>query len=148
LSDMVKDSPPLHQYSTRRRTRAGRRHVELVEFSVFDSGPGMAARWLGRETPDRQEELKAVIECFERHGSSQPIRGRGIGLPIVIAALRERSGFLRLRTGRQSLYADLGEEADAPFGKSPTLRAWPDGRPVARASGTLMTFLLPVEDAA
>ena len=148
LSEMLEGSPPLHQYSTRRRARAGRRHVELVEFSVFDSGPGMAARWLGRETPDRQEELQAVTECFERHGSSQSNRGRGIGLPIVIAALRERNGFLRLRTGRQSLYADLGEEADAPFGKSPTLRAWPGGRPVARASGTLMTFLLPVEDAA
>ena len=148
LNDMVKGSPPLHEYSTRRRTRAGRRHVELVEFSVFDSGPGMAARWLGRETQDLQEELQAVTDCFERHGSSQSIRGRGIGLPIVIAALRERNGFLRLRTGRQSLYADLGEEADAPFGRSPMLRAWPVGRPIARASGTLMTFLIPVEDAA
>ena len=28
------------------------------------------------------------------------------------------------------------------------LRAWPVGKPIAKASGTLMTFLIPVEDAA
>lgn len=147
LESIVGDSLPLLEYCRRRRPRAGRQHVELAEFSVFDSGPGLAARWLKRTTEDRDEEKQAVVDCFKRHGTTQGVRGRGMGLPIVIAALRERKGFLRLRTGRQSLFADLSEEAGLPFAAPPTLLSWPGEKLPSRASGTLLTFLLPIEDA-
>lgn len=146
LERMVGESAPLLEFSRRRHARAGRKHLQLVEFSVFDSGPGLAGRWLSRVSDDLDEEKQAVIECFERHGTSQAVHGRGMGLPIVVAALRERDGFLRLRTGRQSLYADLAVEASVPFGTPPTLHAWPGETRPSRVSGTLVTFLLPVED--
>lgn len=146
LAKMLAASPALFTYCQQLKTRTGRRNIELVEFSVFDSGPGLAARWLRRQPSDADEELMAVRACFERHASSQRVHGRGMGLPIVIAALRERGGFLRLRTGRRSLYANLRTDRGAQFGSLPDLLEWPALSPVSHASGTLMTFLVPVED--
>jgi hypothetical protein len=141
------ESPHLLDYFRRRRPRAGRRHVQMAEFSVFDSGPGLASRWLGRSVEDPAEEKTAVEACFERHKSTKQLKGRGMGLPIVIAALRERGGFLRVRTGRLSLFADLAGQTAVEFGTPPDLRPWSDRRNLPPAAGTLFTFLLPLEDA-
>jgi len=146
LTKMLTTSPALLTYCQQLKTRSGRRNIELVEFSVFDSGPGLAAKWLKRGPSDADEELMAIRACFERHASSLLVHGRGMGLPIVIAALRERGGFLRLRTGRRSLYANLRTDRGAPFGTLPELLEWPAVSRVAHASGTLMTFLVPIED--
>lgn len=146
LDRAVQDSPPLLSYCQRRQVREGRSHLQLIEFSVFDSGPGLASRWLGRPAAGREEELIAINACFERHSSTKSIRGRGMGLPIVIAALRERDGFLRVRTGRHSLYADLGQEREAAFGTPPELQQWSRKGDVPQASGSLFTFLFPLED--
>lgn len=146
LEKAVRDSPPLLRYCQKRRLRQGRSHLQLIEFSVFDSGPGLACRWLGRSASDREEELKAIYACFDRHRSTKSIQGRGMGLPIVIAALRERGGFLRVRSGHHSLYADLGEEFDVDFGTAPNLRHWFDKDELPQANGTLFTFFLPLED--
>jgi hypothetical protein len=148
LEKAVQDSPALLKYCRKRQVRTGRSQLQLLEFSVFDSGPGLASRWLGRPTVSLEEELMAIEACFERHRSTKPIRGRGMGLPIVIAALREKDGFLRVRTGRHSLYADLGEEREAKFGAPPSLQPWSTGKGLPEAHGTLFTFFLPFEDAA
>lgn len=148
LENAVRESPSLLKYCQRRQRRVGRLQLQLIEFSVFDSGPGLASRWLGRPAAHREEELKAINACFERHRSTKSVRGRGMGLPIVIAALRERDGFFRVRTGRHSLYADLGEEREVDFGTAPKLRQWSDKDELPQANGTLFTFFLPLEDAA
>jgi hypothetical protein len=146
LGEIVKDSPPLAAYCARLRPRDDRRDLQLLEFSVFDSGPGLAARWKGVPVNEIGigEEFSAVSECFDKHHTTKGIDGRGMGLPIVVAALRERNGFLRVRSGRLSLYADLGLEAEADFGTPPDLRQWSDRRNLPVAAGTLFTFIMPI----
>ncbi len=150
LADIVKDSPPLADYCRRLQPDVDRRDLQLLEFSVFDAGPGLAARWrnkpVGEMEPD--DELRAVSECFLKHRTVKGIDGRGNGLPIVIAALRERNGFVRIRSGRLALFADLGVEQDLEFGIAPNLQHWSAKRKLPPAAGTLFTFLMPLERAA
>jgi hypothetical protein len=84
---------------------------KFIELSVVDSGPGLARRWLAsRESDNRlvknlndislQEEEQAVVECFQKWMTSSHNSLRGIGLFSVARMLREKNGFMRLRTGR------------------------------------------------
>jgi len=129
------------------RPRADSRDTQMIELSVFDSGPGFAARWSGRplEMIEPQEEFAAIVKCFSKHGSSKARSAAGLGLCNLVDLLRAKSGFLRLRTGRRSLYADLSRERDRSYGEPPDLRAWATGAgEPAKVAGTLVTLLLPL----
>ncbi len=150
LASIADDVPPIAEYCRRLRTRTGRAQLQLLELSVLDSGPGLAARWLGRQaTSDAPpgSEKQAVLDCFERGASTKPRPGAGMGLPNLIAIGRKANGFLRLRTGAQSMYADLGLERDQPFGSLPTLSPLHGERSIARAAGTLWSLILPINEA-
>jgi hypothetical protein len=149
LASMAHDVPPLADYCRRLRTRTGRAQLQLLELSVLDSGPGLAGRWLGRQVTPKDPpgtERKAVLECFESGASTKPRPGAGMGLPNLIAIGRKANGFLRLRTGAQSLYADLGVERDQPFGSGATLEPLHGDRLIARAAGTLWSLVLPINE--
>lgn len=85
----------------------------FIELSVVDSGPGLARRWLSSqdseftkrlvadlETISMADEEKAVVDCFKKWSTSSHSSVRGIGLFSVARMLREKNGFMRLRTGR------------------------------------------------
>ena len=98
---------PLGQYlrDVADRTPVGT-HSQLFELSIFDSGPGYAARRLGRSFEadvSLSAEFKAVTQCFMKNVSTLRPTG-GIGLVRTLSRLKDRGGFLRLRTGRLSLY--------------------------------------------
>lgn len=123
-------------------------NIQLVEISVFDSGSGLAQNWLKKPLSEMtyQEEFKAVIECFGKGNSTKRHRRFGLGLPLVIRLLKERQGFIRLRTGRLSLYANFIEKDDVNIDYFTDFDAWTlrDNEPLASVSGTLVTVLLPV----
>lgn len=151
LARIAEDTPALAAYCRRLQPRPGRAQLQLLEVSVLDSGPGLAARWLGREltAADRGGvELDAVKACFAKGASTKPRPGAGMGLPNLIDVGRKSNGFLRLRTGAQSLCADLGAEGEQPLGTTPGLVALHGERIIARASGTLWTLLLPIREPA
>lgn len=151
LARIAEDTPALAAYCRRLQPRPGRAQLQLLEVSVLDSGPGLAARWLGREltAADRGAvELDAVKACFAKGASTKPRPGAGMGLPNLIGVGRKSNGFLRLRTGAQSLGADLGAEGDQPLGTAPGLEALHGDRIIARAAGTLWTLLLPIREPA
>ncbi len=145
LAQMVEASRPLADYCARLIPRENRRDIQLLEVSVFDAGPGYAAHWLGRPLADidRDEELAAIRTCFGKHASRKTNSAAGMGLCTVVDILRRRGGFLRLRTGRHSLFADLVSERELAYGEPPNLRHWQEYR-LAPALGTLFTFLLPL----
>ncbi|HEY5722865.1 MAG TPA: hypothetical protein VIT45_11145 [Allosphingosinicella sp.] len=150
LARIAEDTPAIEAYCRRLQPRRGRTQLQLLELSVLDSGPGLAARWLGRTLlrEDRgRVELEAVMNCFEKGASTKPRPGAGMGLPNLIGLARRSNGFLRLRTGAQSLYADLGLERDASFGSAPNLQPLHGDRIIAKASGTLWSLLLPIKEA-
>lgn len=83
----------------------------FIEFSVVDSGPGLARRWMGSRENDRrviknldevsiEDEERAVVECFQKWATSSHNTLRGVGLFSVAKMLREKNGFMRMRTGR------------------------------------------------
>lgn len=88
--------------------------ISLVEISVFDTGPGLALRWLSGEKNIKsyqdislQEEEMAVQTCFEKHASTKASQYVGQGLSMALWAMKRLDAFMTLRTGRLSLYQDL-----------------------------------------
>jgi hypothetical protein len=148
LAEIVGSFEPLAEWARRLpRPRPDSRDAQMLELSVFDSGPGFAARWSGRplDLIEPPEELDAIVNCFSKHGSSKARSAAGLGLCNLVDLLRAKGGFLRLRTGRRSLYADLSRERDRAYGDPPDLRAWTTGAGYpARVAGTLVTLLLPL----
>jgi hypothetical protein len=77
-------------------SREGR--FRCVEISVFDSGLGLAARWLGKKldaTLSLTEEYEACLKCLQKHQSSSKQAHAGIGLYEVVRTLSPLRGFLR-----------------------------------------------------
>ena len=70
-----------------KRDRTTVSQVRLVEVSVFDTGPGMALRWLSEKEGLRsyqgmsaERELSAIKHCFEKHATTKASKVSGIGL--------------------------------------------------------------------
>lgn len=148
IAALAAEAKPLSDYLERLRpARPGNRDIQLIELSVFDTGPGMAASLSGRPLASINPavELDLVRQCFGENVSRKSLSSAGLGLPTVIDLLRERNGFLRLRTGRLGLFSDLGLEDQRPFGEPPELRPWSAQEvEVAPVAGTLFTLMFPL----
>jgi hypothetical protein len=142
--------PVLADYLTRTEPNKGDR-LHLVELSIFDSGPGLAA-WRLHETGHRAtqpDEYDAVRACLRTHFSSSHESPRGIGLHEVLGTITELGGLLRVRTGRMQLYRDF---AKLPYDTAhdrdePYLENWDTRSGVTAAppvSGTFYTLLFPL----
>lgn len=137
FNDFVSDDRALHAYLTKLSNRTVVSHVgehgkearltdwrsqAFVEITVFDTGPGLALRWLsskrGAKTyaeVTREEELEAVKECFSLHTTTHSSSTRGDGLAIAMDAMKELSAFMSLRTGRLALYQDFSSKEHVGF---------------------------------
>lgn len=85
----------------------------FLEISVFDSGPGLIKRFLGREwDKDRaiEKNVETIKNClFKGQSSVKSNEGinKGFGLDEVLNLLDKKRGFLKIRTGNVSLYKNL-----------------------------------------
>ncbi|NKM70837.1 hypothetical protein [Rhizobium laguerreae] len=141
----------LREYIESMERLAARPRVEFLEVSVFDSGPGLAARALGAMIPDAMpisNEYALVHHCFLKSITTSADPAHGWGLPRVMLALKLAGGFMRLRTGRLSLCkwfppgvteANVTRD-DLRFGDIN------GGEPKehARVAGAVFTILIPV----
>ncbi|MCX6585291.1 MAG: hypothetical protein NTX13_01755 [Acidobacteria bacterium] len=148
-------SGPIHHYLANKHFDHISEQVRLLEVSVLDSGPGLAARALKRNlTPqdDLNTEIDAVESRFHLHRTSSGATHRGKGLPAILQILSEHQGFLRVRTGRLNIYRNF---IDHPYAGSPDYTH--AGAPLfsdwsgnaaktthARAEGVLITFIFPL----
>lgn len=96
--------------------------MQLLEISVFDTGPGMGLRWLadreGRRTYAEfsvDQELEAVQTCFRKHATTKASEYFGQGLPVALGAMKRLNAFMTLRTGRLSLYQDFSRQDTSDF---------------------------------
>lgn len=142
---------PLEEYiNTIERSRKGITN-QFLEISVYDSGPGMASRVL-RSTSLGQHtimtEYEAVLRCLEDRYSTTGLDGRGMGLPRMLERLKEQRGFLRLRTGRLSLYQSFASSRGPVTDPDRRLRdSQTHGEPehgLPEAAGTVFTLLIPL----
>lgn len=139
LLDHVAGDDALDRFvrSTSRGDRA-----RYLEITIWDSGPGLAARRLrdlGLPDPTFEQEWSASVDCFEKHLTTSGNGARGKGLDAVQVLLTELNGMLRMRTGRVRLERDYaahphesGRRTD--FGIGPEL---------PRTRGTSLTILIP-----
>lgn len=144
LTRIVGEYTPLATYCAALTAPHGAVYTHLFELSVLDSGPGFAATWTGTELQDLsiEEEEAAVRACFGR-GSAKGQSRFGEGLPHVLRLLRRQKGFLRLRTGRLSLYIDFSDHhhaADAILRRHDQA----DLESLAPVAGSLLTILIPM----
>ena len=102
------DHPKTDEYFARlrnRRARASRALVFVLEFSVFDTGPGFA-RTIQRAK--QCEDVDAVRQCFLKGVSSKPGPNSGLGLSRVLDLVWHLDGFVRIRTSTaEAFYSAL-----------------------------------------
>jgi hypothetical protein len=131
----------------------------VLELSVFDSGPGMAAKWLRRSVigVPIQEQLDAVMACFAKGQTSTDTHGRGYGLAKVLLRLRSLHGFIGVRTNQIHVYRQFGsmpglahhELSDGTRVPKEVLFDWKKhfaqtATQLTPVNGTVVTFLLPM----
>lgn len=138
---------PLEMYIRKFQPTNGKKQLTFLSFSVLDSGPGFAQTITS--TPidklDRNEELEATLSCFTTKSRRKRLE-YGKGLQIVREYLQRKRGFLRVRTGRVSLFYDgcLDVDLEAPI----PLENWTNNEDdqVAHVEGALLTMHLPIGD--
>lgn len=138
-------------YMERARSKFGDRQ-HMVELSVFDCGPGLAARQLSPQGvlfPSVTDEITAIDRCLSKHFTTSNEETKGQGLHRVLQTISELKGFLTLRTGHLRLYRDFIENPYRPEDGNGTslMQAWnPDEEltELAMAAGAFYTLLYPV----
>jgi hypothetical protein len=90
------------------------RGAQFIEITVFDTGPGLALRWLADTKGvssyadiSVDEELEAVHSCFKLHSTTHTSDMRGDGLEIAMLAMKQLRAYMFLRTGRLALVQDF-----------------------------------------
>lgn len=140
-------------YMTTLSNRNSSDRIRFVEMSVFDSGPGLAARWLAEPVSDAlaiSKEHEACIACFGKHTTTSHESYRGLGLYDVMQTLNQLSGFLRIRTGRIAMMRDFISfplnESERKSGPILPLAPEHEGRSngLADTVGTIITMLFPI----
>jgi hypothetical protein len=131
----------------------------LLEISVFDSGPGLAARWHGADTKNLpvEDELAYVLSCLTKGQTTSSNRSRGYGLWNVLQELRALRGFIRIRTNRVHGYREFNLGRDASLKTDGLLSGTPSEdlfdwkKAIAKTpseypdvAGTLISVLLPM----
>lgn len=86
----------------------------FLELGIVDSGLGYCRRWLAdHPTSDSIEDLSVQDEyeifrkCFKFRQTSTSRGNKGNGLPVVMDRLTKLNGFMRVRSGRLSVYRDF-----------------------------------------
>ncbi len=88
------------------------KHAQFLELGIFDSGPGLARRWLSYNESLAQsipggnhlsDEYDAVVGCLEKGASTKSGSTSGNGLYRIMQVVKRTGGFIRIRTGNLSL---------------------------------------------
>lgn len=134
----------------------------FLEISVIDSGPGMAARWLGgaKQAANKDLQLTAVLNCFQKGRTTTGSNGRGFGLWKVLMSLELLRGFVSVRTNAIHAYRQFGFSHDLSSMElsggqrvpKEQLLDWKKGLSTVPSEypavkGTVVSFLLPMGDA-
>lgn len=129
----------------------------FLEVSIFDSGPGLTKRYLGKhwnEEVSINEEVNTIKKCLIKGQTSiLSIEGKekGYGLDEVLQLLSEKKGYMKIRSGRVALYRNLIE---SPYKKSENieevdLNDWitqsdTEYSLLSRVEGTQITLVFPL----
>lgn len=130
---------------------------KFIEISIVDSGLGYEGRWRADQPQIESEsgisrldaEYEIFKKCFTFRQTSSGKSSKGHGLPVVMERLTKLKAFMRVRSGRLSLFRDF---VNNPF-QSDDLCEFEDWETqergarteMAPVSGVAVTFLIPLE---
>ncbi len=131
----------------------------FVEIGVVDSGLGYCGRWLadhqsggGKQELSIQDEYEIFKKCFSFRQTSTTKNSKGNGLPVVMERLTKLEGFMRVRSGRLSLYRDFLSSPYIPHDAF-AFYDWNSGgsaekllTPMAEACGVSISLIIPVDE--
>lgn len=141
------------------RTQPAPAVTGILEISIMDSGPGMAAKWLGRSVDDAspQEQYEAILQCFQKGKTTTGGIGRGFGLAKVLTSIDALKGLISVRTNGIHVYrqfrtsAGVGWEEQLDGTRSPKeqlfdwRKGWsPTPSKFENTRGTVVSFLIPM----
>lgn len=152
IESLVSEAPPLKRFTTDQIARGRDNYLRCLEISVFDSGIGLARHWMlqkGKDASTAQEELEACEQCLQRWASATDKPHKGAGLHEVATMMSKLHGFMRLRSGRLSLFRNFDTDpVDYENTRPVKLFDWtsqttsPTSMPPV--AGALFTLLIPV----
>jgi len=152
---VLKEDPILTSFVGSSAERERNRYVEI---SIIDSGLGLVKRWITDHSSKDyseltiKEEYQIIKKCFSFSHGSTGLPNKGNGLPVVMERLTSLKGFMRIRSGRLSMYRDF---VASPYSEleSPEFYDWKsmkhsnleltENSPV---EGVAITFLIPLEE--
>jgi hypothetical protein len=124
--------------------------LDFLEISVFDSGPGLAAHRHFKSKANESittllDEKRWLQQCFSKFSSGiRSDDNRGFGLNEVQKSITTLHGYLRIRSGRLSLFRDFQFH---PYAKEPFFfdTSTEGGAPQdhGHSQGALFTTLIP-----
>lgn len=130
----------------------------FLELGIVDSGLGYCDRWLADHPSDTvvgelslQDEYEIFKKCFSFRQTSTSRDNKGNGLPVVMDRLTKLNGFMRVRSGRLSLYRDFVAspysevDACAFFDWSTQHPASQSISPMSKVAGVAISLLIPLE---
>lgn len=121
------------------RSEYSRDMVQILELSVFDSGPGFAATIEGCDVLELEPSRQAVAKCFLKHQSAKKAPQAGEGLFKVLNLLDVLGGFLRVRTSTvEAFYGASPDEYQEP---DPNSFVYGGLTPV---EGSVVTVCIPI----
>lgn len=131
----------------------------FLELSVFDSGPGLAAKWMNSHS-ECESPYEAVLACFKKGATTTSDPTKGYGLYKVLTLLNQLKGVIRVRTNEIHLFRGFSlvggvgvrskdGEPDVPEFK---LFDWKKGLTdrvgaYSKVDGALVSVMLPMEEA-
>lgn len=131
----------------------------ILEISILDSGPGMAAKWLGKDVTEvsPKEQYEAVLQCFKKGKTSTSGIGRGFGLAKVLSSIDALKGLISVRTNSIHVYrqfrtsGEVGWEENLDGSRTPKeqlfdwRKGWsPTPSKFESSRGTVVSFLIPM----
>jgi hypothetical protein len=133
-----------------------RRYLEL---GIVDSGLGFYQRWQAdhsgeslAELPNIKQEYEIFEKCFSFRSTSSSEDHKGMGLPTVMERLTELKGFMKVRSGRLSLYRDFNSQpyqlnGDCVFYDWNTMQPGTlNPTAMSNTAGVSITLLVPLGD--
>lgn len=152
----LRTDPVLQAYTSSKNQKFEDRS-RYVEISIIDAGLGYCGRWLADypeenkpESLSIHKEYEVFKNCFTFRQTSSGDGNKGLGLPVVMERLTKLKGFMRVRSGRLSLYRDFIEspyEINSScdfFDWTTRLSAQTNSTTMPSVAGVAITLLIPL----
>lgn len=150
IENIISNQPVLKNYL---KATNQKRYAEV---SFIDSGLGYVTRWnsdrgIKEYEGDLNEEYKVLKKCFKYRSSSTAEPSKGNGLPSVLECLTNLDGFIRIRSGKLSVYRDCKNSPFVQENDDYDFYDWETGNSCSeivseysKVQGALVSVLIPL----